>query len=59
MSCAQQWLNRLGGSAQAYNGHRIKLVPQIMGNLDSKEVSADEFSELVPEGMSGSEQATQ
>lgn len=45
--------------AQAYNGHRIELVPQIMGNLDSKEVSADDFSELVPEGMSGSEQAAQ
>ena len=45
--------------AEGYNGHRIELVPQIMGNLDSKEVSADEFSELVPEGMSGSEQATQ
>lgn len=36
-----------------------ELVPQIMGNLESKEVSADEFSELVPEGMSESDQATQ
>jgi len=45
--------------AQAYNGHRIELVPQIMGNLDSKEVSANEFSELVPEGMSGSDHASQ
>lgn len=45
--------------AEGYNGHRIELVPQIMGNLDSTEVSADEFSELVPEEPSGSDHSTQ
>lgn len=45
--------------AEGYNGHRIELVPQIMGNLDSTEVTTKEFSELVPDEMSGSSQATQ
>lgn len=44
---------------EGYNGHRIELVPQIMGNLDSKEVSADEFSELAPEDSSGIDHSTQ
>ncbi|WEN15986.1 hypothetical protein PY254_04755 [Rhodanobacter sp. AS-Z3] len=42
-----------------YKGHRIELVPQLMGNLDSTEVTAKEFSELVPDEMSASGRPTQ
>lgn len=36
--------------AGAYSGHKIELIPQVKGNLDSEEVSDTEFSELVPDG---------
>ena len=45
--------------ADGYNGHRIELIPQLSGNLDSTEVSATAFSELIPDEMPGSSRAKQ